>query len=428
MRSFVNASAIRREFYRSVGAIFWLVCLLDKGATLRVPSQLAIKWHREATRLGSTSASYDVRRLRPIVGELIERAITGNASRNVLSGPNVKTSLLEAIATNGRTPLSAPNADVIERLCRQLEKLGTRKASRIDGSWRISYSTAPWPSNGKLGPVECEARHVVDEALTSYRNSLRLGALEVILAGSMKQEESLLLASTTNITLRLGPLSTSFDAPKQLDWSWRTTYVDETIRVVRASVRDPIFARDQQDNEFLYLLTRDLGPRQNIKANLLKAVQDDQAAIPYLADILASTAPPRYSDFQDLLVGSYKVIWTTEAELNALLRNPKSCAYQTVTLDACLRNLVDFGDGSFLAVSSSCKPTPPTRVYFEFQSCKAELFGFQIDLPPVGSGHFDVLYLDRDLRVTKDSRGDLQLATRKPLSSPHRTVASPPTG
>lgn len=425
MPSAINSRHIRR---RTVGAILWLVCVLDTGATLRVPPQLAGKWHRGTTRLGSTSANYDVRRLRTIVSELIERAITGNArTPSALSGPNVKASLLEAIATNGRTPLSAPNADIIERLCRQLENEGTRKEARIGGSWRISYSTAPWPSNGKLGPIECEARQVVDEVRTSYRNTMRWGALEIILDGSLNGEGSLLQPFATNITLRLGPLSTSLDIPKQCDWSWRTTYVDETIRVVRATVGDHIGAPDNNDDEFLFVLTRDLGPRQKIKADLLKAVQEDQAAIGLLADTLASTAPPRHSDFKNLLAGSYKVLWTTEAELNALLRNPKSCAYQTVTLDGCLRNLVDFGDGSFLSVSSSCKPTQPTRVYFEFQSCKAELFGFQFDLPPVGSGFFDVLYLDRDLRVTTDSRGDLQLAKRKPLSSPYRTVASPPT-
>ena len=37
----------------------------------------------------------------------------------------------------------------------------------------------------------------------------------------------------------------------------------------------------------------------------------------------------------------------------------------------------------------------------------------ELPLPPVGSGWFDVLYVDEELRVCRDSRGDLQVCARR---------------
>lgn len=47
-----------------------------------------------------------------------------------------------------------------------------------------------------------------------------------------------------------------------------------------------------------------------------------------------------------------------------------------------------------------------------FESCAAKWRSVTVALPPVGTGWFEVVYLDEELRVAKDSRGDLQICRR----------------
>ena len=54
-----------------------------------------------------------------------------------------------------------------------------------------------------------------------------------------------------------------------------------------------------------------------------------------------------------------------------------------------------------------------SRVGFRFESCAVKWRKLQLPLPPVGSGWFDVTYLDNELRLCKDVRGDLQICTRR---------------
>ena len=78
-----------------------------------------------------------------------------------------------------------------------------------------------------------------------------------------------------------------------------------------------------------------------------------------------------------------------------------------------LTNSIDF-DGGFLRVGSSCAPEPTGgRVNFAFENCAARWRSLEVPLPPVGSGWFEVLYLDADLRLCRDLRGDLQVCRRR---------------
>merc|ERR1712196_359930 len=78
-----------------------------------------------------------------------------------------------------------------------------------------------------------------------------------------------------------------------------------------------------------------------------------------------------------------------------------------------LNNSIDFDDG-FLRVGSSCEPASTgRRVSFRFASCSARWRNIEVPLPPVGQGYFDVLYLDDELRLCSDVRGDLQICQRR---------------
>ena len=69
---------------------------------------------------------------------------------------------------------------------------------------------------------------------------------------------------------------------------------------------------------------------------------------------------------------------------------------------------------SRLPQDSTCSPDPyGGRVNFKFESLKVKFGPLSLPAPPVGSGWFEVLYLDDELRLCKDLRGDLQVCSRR---------------
>jgi hypothetical protein len=94
----------------------------------------------------------------------------------------------------------------------------------------------------------------------------------------------------------------------------------------------------------------------------------------------------------------------------------------TVVPTATIRNVVAFANDSELKVSSKLEPdetdeTDPKRFNFAFDSCSLKWRGFTLPLPPVGRGWGDLCFLDDDLRVQRDSRGDILIARRSASSS-----------
>ena len=63
-------------------------------------------------------------------------------------------------------------------------------------------------------------------------------------------------------------------------------------------------------------------------------------------------------------------------------------------------------------VRSTCNPDGDSRVNFRFEVCEASWRSVSVPLPPVGSGWFEVIYMDEELRLCKDVRGDLQVCRR----------------
>ena len=118
--------------------------------------------------------------------------------------------------------------------------------------------------------------------------------------------------------------------------------------------------------------------------------------------------------------GRWRLEYTTEKETLFLLgaRPASTRAYQTIDGDARrLRNEVIFQSGDteivFTVDASIEMGASEKRVRFKFTSASIR-FGdaLRVPIPPFGEGWFENVYVDEDMRVSRDSRGDTLVCAR----------------
>jgi len=114
----------------------------------------------------------------------------------------------------------------------------------------------------------------------------------------------------------------------------------------------------------------------------------------------------------DLLIahyGSLCRIWTTEKEINFFLENGLSDSISQTINGSVLKNSIPFKNGGEFGVSGTLSIPDPegVRTEFEFKAATLDLGWFKFNLPPVGKGWFDTIYLDEELRVDINSRDDI---------------------
>ncbi|XP_074560526.1 putative plastid-lipid-associated protein 11, chloroplastic [Curcuma longa] len=123
------------------------------------------------------------------------------------------------------------------------------------------------------------------------------------------------------------------------------------------------------------------------------------------------------------LSGTWRMLWTTEKEQLFIIKN----AYLFGTRTGDVLQVIDVGNGSLnnvitfppsgvFFVRSSIEVASPQRVNFAFTSAVLRGSGWEIPLPPFGQGWFESIYLDDDIRVVKDIRGDYLVVDRAPYS------------
>jgi len=201
--------------------------------------------------------------------------------------------------------ISATDVQVkeIDALVRGIEEINPTKnpaqSDSVDGTWRVIFSTAPSPSNGKLGPLLGSALQSVNLDTGIYANELLIGPNESapwISACLLADWDDMGDGNNWKVNFRSITLSLfGFDLfTKAFDEGtsriWTTTFLDSDVRIVRAGLTDAEAKRkggsaDPKDY-FLFIMTREFDTR------LVKGVRSIN-----LFDVLSD--PSRFMEDED---------------------------------------------------------------------------------------------------------------------------------
>ncbi|PAN39461.1 hypothetical protein PAHAL_7G244600 [Panicum hallii] len=172
------------------------------------------------------------------------------------------------------------------------------------------------------------------------------------------------------------------------------------------------------------------------KAELLRLIADQgrglqtQSDPARLADIVScidalAAVSPGVDTVSDAakLSGTWRLLWTTEQEQLFIVRNAPF--FRTAAGDVlqvidvpggALNNVITFPPSGAFVVNGDIEVQPPQRVNFRFTRAVLRGSNWEVPFPPFGKGWFDTVYLDDDIRVAKDIRGDYLVVDRAPYS------------
>eukprot|EP00271_Cylindrocystis_brebissonii_P005644 TRINITY_DN17803_c0_g1_i1.p1 TRINITY_DN17803_c0_g1~~TRINITY_DN17803_c0_g1_i1.p1 ORF type:complete len:306 (+),score=33.33 TRINITY_DN17803_c0_g1_i1:185-1102(+) len=119
------------------------------------------------------------------------------------------------------------------------------------------------------------------------------------------------------------------------------------------------------------------------------------------------------------LSATWKLLWTTEKETLFIFEKAgwfgtkAGDAFQPIDVSqSSLRNIITFPPTGAFEVDASIEIASDQRVNFRFQSARIKTESRSFGVPPFGRGWFENVYMDEDIRVSKDSRGDVLITER----------------
>ncbi|PWA34806.1 Plastid lipid-associated protein/fibrillin conserved domain-containing protein [Artemisia annua] len=122
-----------------------------------------------------------------------------------------------------------------------------------------------------------------------------------------------------------------------------------------------------------------------------------------------------------LLSGTWRLLWTTEKEQLFIIKNADffgteaGDVLQVIDVEnKSLNNVITFPPDGVFFVRSGIEIASDQRVNFRFTSAVLRGKDWEFPLPPFGKGWFDSVYLDNDIRIAKDIRGDYLVVDRAP--------------
>lgn len=119
------------------------------------------------------------------------------------------------------------------------------------------------------------------------------------------------------------------------------------------------------------------------------------------------------------LQGKWKLIWTTEKEINFFSEwpfSPSSYVGQSIDFNTKrIENTIEFEDGGYFNVEGVIKGVDEASkaLAFTFTAARIKNPLFQFSAPPLGSGSFKTLYVNERYRLSKElSRTDYSILER----------------
>ncbi|XP_042484001.1 probable plastid-lipid-associated protein 11, chloroplastic isoform X2 [Macadamia integrifolia] len=119
------------------------------------------------------------------------------------------------------------------------------------------------------------------------------------------------------------------------------------------------------------------------------------------------------------LSATWRMLWTTEKEQLFIIKNANFFGTQTgdvlQVIDVergILNNVITFPPSGVFFVRSNIEVASPQRVNFRFTSAVLRGKDWEFPLPPFGQGWFESIYLDDEIQVAKDIRGDCLVVDR----------------
>ncbi|PON61181.1 Plastid lipid-associated protein/fibrillin conserved domain containing protein [Parasponia andersonii] len=147
------------------------------------------------------------------------------------------------------------------------------------------------------------------------------------------------------------------------------------------------------------------------RASIVKAIDS-------LADLGSDTVTTGGS-----LSATWRLLWTTEKEQLFIIEKAflfgtqAGDVLQVIDVDRkLLKNVITFPPDGVFFVRSNVEIASKQRVNFRFTSAVLRGKSWEIPLPPFGQGWFDTVYLDDEIRVVKDIRGDYLVVDRAPYN------------
>jgi len=173
--------------------------------------------------------------------------------------------------------------------------------------------------------------------------------------------------------------------------------------------------RIQLKKELLDLVKKSPPKKSGRFANDVDAKRFENIFLSELPTLNPTSNPTK----SNLFSGEWECVWTNEKELNLAVRSglpgsPWKRTYQQINIpERRLDNFIEF-ENAMLTIRSSIEPDTENFSKFNFRFSGASITWrkWNIPFPPVGKGWGELLYLDEDIRLQRDIRGDLLLARR----------------
>ena len=156
------------------------------------------------------------------------------------------------------------------------------------------------------------------------------------------------------------------------------------------------------------------------KATNSKNMSEQRTKIESIMKELSSLSPVAETAASPLLQKPWLMFWTTEKEINFFndWKISDGNITQIISDGSVLQNNIPFTRGGSLSVegtlslSSDEQGQQSLRTYFKFTNAVLDVGKWgRFELPPVGEGWFDTVYLDDDLRVDINSRNDILICS-----------------